>query len=75
MGVLAILGMVSQAVALAAGTARSVTQLYGVVGDVFKDMAADGRDEPTQEEINRVRAVYDAMRTDFHEDDERNPPV
>ena len=71
MGILAILGMVAQAATLMASTGASMSRLYGTVSEVFKDMSAEGRAEPTPEEIGRVRAMYDAMRADFHEDDER----
>lgn len=75
MGILAILGMVAQAATLIASTGGSMARLYGTVGDVFKTMSAEDRKEPTPEELEKVRAMYNAMRQDFHEDDERVEPT
>lgn len=75
MGVLAILGMVAQAATLLASTGASISRLYGVVGSVFQAMSAEGRSEPTPEELEMVRSSYNAMRDDFHTDDERVEPT
>ena len=67
----AILLMVMQVLPMAIQGATGAIEVIKVAAGVFKTMEAEGRVEPTDEEIAKVRSLRSRHYPDFFADDER----
>jgi len=67
----ALLLIVMQMLPLAIQGIQGAVEVIQVAADVFKTMEAEGRTEPTDEEISRIRSLRARHYPDFFADDER----